>query len=322
MNRFRTRLHLERLEAREVPTATLSFDPTIGTAYLTGDNGDNVLSVTADAVNATLWADGQSLTVSKAQVITIIADGGNGDDIITTFDPDLATATDYLYGGNGNDNLWGAAGPASFLYGGGGIDTCYDIVGGPNLISGDGGNDKLIGRATDIVFFGSEDKHVAMFGQSTATLFRDAQGTLYALGGSVNDSFRFDEVGSSIVVTFSLAGGPTQTATFRTQDVSFIASLLGGGDDTIINATKNTWTVAYGASGVDTFVGSDGDDLFKSGNGADFLYGNGGDDDLTGADDQGEVDVLDGGSGHNIIRASVADAIFADAKKDLVLIFP
>src|SRR5262245_62627765 len=118
---------IEALQARVVP-ATL----TNGNLYIYGTNGDDTVTVSANATSFKVTQNGQTQTfsaasVSRNQVIFFGKDGNDrftnstrlstlgygqgGNDVIVG-----GSGNDYLYGGDGDDQLWGGDGNDT-LYG-------------------------------------------------------------------------------------------------------------------------------------------------------------------------------------------------------------
>ena len=185
MNRttiFRSRLRVEPLEAREVPTTAVL---TNGTLLITGTNGADAITVRQSGtaltvsgvsgsfprsavgsvrVNALGGNDTVTLNVSGAAVTRpAVVRGGSGDDVING-----GLGADYIDGEAGNDHIFGNAGNdkiagdtgADSLSGGTGNDS---IAGGAgnDSISGGSGVDHLWGGADfDVIAGGSGLDHV------------------------------------------------------------------------------------------------------------------------------------------------------------------
>ncbi|BFM15408.1 hypothetical protein R50073_15910 [Maricurvus nonylphenolicus] len=201
---------------------------------------------------------------------------------------------DILYGGTGNDELYGRAGDdihygnsgQDFISGGSGDDIAYggngqdEIKGGSgnDSIYGDSGNDTLSGGLGDDHLEGGTGNDTLSGNSGNDALFGDS-GTDTLKGGNGDDS---------------LDGG------------SGSDTLQGNsGDDTL-----------FGQSGHDTLQGGTGNDSLDGGTGNDHLYGNAGDDTLIGGSGNDHLigangaDILNGGAGNDQLNGGSGDDLF------------
>lgn len=293
---------LERLENREVPATTTLLG---GTLAIIGDQRADVVDVFVNNAGRIIAnVNGVSQSFAAAQVQRVFLDGQGGDDVLTN---QVATIADFLRGGSGDDTLQ-AFGTSSVVLGEGGNDSLYAIVGAGAVLDGGPGRDRIIGNATSIIFNGPADRPNVVFGVAAQPV-QLIQGVVYFLGTVNNDSAQITEQFGKLFVTYN-----GQSFVFNKQDVDSFATVLGAGDDLIIN-NSSVSTVAYGAGGNDTLIGGSADDLLKGGGGNDFIVGNAGDDDLSA--DPG-IDFVFAGPGRDIVRIDQFDVFFVD-NRDLLI---
>ena len=133
---------------------------TAGLLSVTGDNGDDTITVNRDAAGQILInggaisVQGGQPTLTNTNEIDVF--GGNGNDTISLDNVALpagqALPTAHLFGGNGNDTLIGGGGD-DMLFGGNGNDTVVGGKGTDTAFLGNG-NDLFIwnpGDGNDIV---------------------------------------------------------------------------------------------------------------------------------------------------------------------------
>ena len=199
-----------------------------------------------------------------------------------------------VYGGEGNDVLWGGATPGSDLLDGqGGDDRLYGrggddiLIGGPgiDLLDGGEGNDILYGSEHNDQLWGQAGNDRLFGGDGDDRIYGN-EGNDWAEGGEGNDL---------------LAGG--------------------AGDDEL-----------HGDAGNDDLFGGDGNDVLQGGSGANRLYGDAGNDTLHGGENrnvlsggagndtlyaQGLYDELYGGGDFDTYRLAVHEGasrlLFEDA---------
>jgi len=196
--------------------------------------------------------------------------GGDGDDVLYGI-----SGHDYLYGGNGNDELSGNSGNDK-LFGNGGED----------ILNGNSGNDILQGGSNNDTLNGNSGDD-ELSGDSGNDTLSGGSGHDRADGGSGNDIIN---------------GG------------SGMDMLFGGSGNDTINGNSDDDTL-YGDSGSDTLNGQSGDDNLFGGNGTDKLIGGGGDDILLGGAHNDKLyggsgnDHLEGGEGRDYLTAGKGDDI-------------
>lgn len=293
---------VERLESRDVPATTTLLG---GTLAIVGNGGQDIFDVFVNnAGQIVANVNGISQTFAAAQVQRVFLDGQGGNDVLTAQVP---TIPDFIRGGEGSDVLQ-AFGTTSVVLGENGSDLIYAIVGQGAVLDGGNGRDRIIGNATSIIFNDAADRPNVVFGIATQPV-QLINGVVVFVGTAGNDSAQITEQFGKLFVSYN-----GQFFVFNKADVDSFATVLGGGDDLIIN-NSSVSTVAYGAGGNDTLIGGSADDLLKGGGGNDFIVGNAGPDDLTG--DPG-VDFVFAGQGNDIVRVDQLDVFFADAN-DLVI---
>ena len=143
MNRF-ARLRVERLEARNVPTATAVLVGT--TLTITGGPNRDRIDVDLDPNSGNIVVrDAGQVTAqfAPAAVAAITIDAGAGDDDVSISQDVTVPAT--INGGSGDDLLFAGGGPTT-LDGGPGDDK-VEAGSAPTTLLGGAGNDLLIGRA-------------------------------------------------------------------------------------------------------------------------------------------------------------------------------
>jgi uncharacterized repeat protein (TIGR01451 family) len=231
-----------------------------GTAVL-GDDADNpgsnVLLVTGTARNDVIIVEpnpknrsqlrvllnGKVIgTAAKADVSRIVAFGLEGNDKIIVNASLFTPAT--LFGGAGNDQLFGARG-SDALDGGAGNDKLFGL-GGNDLLCGGDGNDFIFGGAGND-FAGGDAGNDQVFGEGGNDILLGNDGNDKLFGGTGNDG------------------------------------LIGGaGNDQLFGESGND--ALSGGEGNDKLFGGAGRDILVGGLGNDFLTGDAGDDILIGGE--------------------------------------
>ena len=257
--------HLECLDSRILPAVTLNSgvleiiateqNDVIDVRLLATDTTKVAVSVNnqtqtfnvADVTSLNIDARGGNdvVTVGADVAVDTTVEGGQGNDLLTV----LATKTnmiiagagndrvvggagvDIVAGGNGNDNIQGGAG-ADFLFGGNGNDL---IDGGADadLIFGKNGSDTLLGglgadvivggNSGDIIDGGEGDDF--LFGQNAKDTIRGGAGADFIQGGNGNDRL-FGDAGRD-----KIFGGNGPDRLFGGDDNDFLDG--GSGPDTI-----------------------------------------------------------------------------------------
>lgn len=261
-----------------------------GNDLLSGGTGNDLIF--GDGTNDSNWVAGTGADQNGADVI----DGGLGDDTLIG-----QGRNDVLYGGVGNDKLYGdspnyddgfGVTPAEFdgddhLNGGDGNDT----------LTGGGRSDRLLGGADDDMLFGDDD---------VARAPRSVHGNDYLDGGSGNDYLQGD--GGADTLLGGIGNDVLWGDTWKTDlDPAYHGRDrldAGDGDDQLIGGGKGD--ELFGGDGADKMSGDGpdsivggawhGDDLLDGGRGNDTMAGDGGNDTLLGGEGadmmRGDADAL------------------------------
>lgn len=258
-----------------------------GTDLLIGGGGDDNLFGDRTGSASLDWNVARSTTTSNnVTTYTLIYTNNTAEDNPTGGADMLygGAGNDWLFGNRGNDMLEGGVGndvlfggeDSDFLQGGDGDDELYGNAGvgspledGEDYLDGGAGNDKLGGGGSDDILFGGLGND-ELYGDHNGTLVVD-EGEDYLDGGDGNDT------------------------------------LIGGGKNDIL----------LGGSGMDLLLGEAGDDSLRGGAGADQLSGGAGMDYLDGGDGN---DVIDGGEGNDtLLGGAGADILQGGAGDDSYL---
>jgi hypothetical protein len=277
----------------EAAVGSASFDGTTATLNLDGADDNLTVSVsggllvhgqTTGGLNSgSDWdsaKDGDQ-TVAADDPITVVVNGGDGNDALTVLarDTELGRA---LLNGDGGD----------------------DVVTGPDsndTLTGGEGNDRLVGGKGDDVMNGGAGNDTLVWNQGDGS--DRASGNDGNDGSEVNgapslgDAFTLDPV---VGGTIRLRRTNLGQFTFDAATERFEVNGLGGDDSVTANDGVGAFTVLSvdGGAGVDTVNGSDGSDLILGGEGNDVLGGGGGDDRIAG--DRG-TDTMNGGTGDDTL---------------------
>jgi Ca2+-binding RTX toxin-like protein len=276
---------------------------------------------TSGIYNDMYGAGGNDNLVSAGGVV----EGGAGDDIVALAGT-VTTSVLAGYGGEGNDTLVGGVGLSiglgDLLYGGSGDDILYgdsvtnDSVGYADYLDGGLGKDTLKGQdGNDILYGGDGDDtpmilyHMGYFFIGDGGLF-GGDGNDYLDGGRGGDALvgggGNDYIDGGQGYDFLQGGdGNDVILTGEGPDQAF-----GGAGDDYLFADYTVWTTStfatlYGGDGADTVVGGDGADTLGGdeagnfpipGTGNDLIWARGGDDTLYGGDGS---DNIVGGTGND-----------------------
>ena len=221
-----------------VPTGAilnLGTDGGNGTWTLTGEDLSNLDSLTmtlpegSEAIDFTLQV---SATSTEADTGDFATSSGVID--VTFAGGGVEGGADQLYGGQGNDTLYGGGG-ADVLDGGQGDDTLYGGTGddqldggqGDDVLYGGAGDDFLDGGQGDDIIDGGAGDDVLIGGQGDDTfVFRAGDGNDIILDFGEQDELRFEGPEFSAEnFTINSNGDDTATITF--------------GDDTNVSVTLN-----------------------------------------------------------------------------------
>ncbi|MEP1209940.1 MAG: DUF4114 domain-containing protein [Rhizobiaceae bacterium] len=217
--------------------------------------------------------------------------GGDGDDVIYGIGGE-----DYITGGNGNDELHGNSGN-DLIYGNNGADILQGQSGNDELYGGSG-NDELIGGSGDDILYGGGNNDELTGGSGADILYGDSGDD--TLSGSSGSDILFGGNGNDIVNGNS--GDDTASG--------------GNGNDTL-NGHSGDDTL-FGDAGQDRVVGGGGDDFLSGGDHNDKVYGGSGNDELRGDDGN---DYLSAGSGNDIIIGGAgSDKLFGGSGSDVFVL--
>ncbi|MHB1214728.1 MAG: VCBS domain-containing protein [Thiobacillus sp.] len=253
-----------------------------GNDNLTGHGGNDVID--GGAGEDFIRGDGIILpgyyeSVAGIQHGNDVLDGGADADTLVGGGKD-----DGLFGGTGNDKLWGDDQSEAQL--GGQYHGSDYLDGGDNddQLTGGGKDDFLFGRDGADKLWGDTDDESELAGQY--------HGNDYLDGGDGKDQ---------------LVGGGGN-------DI-----LVGGiGDDVLIGDARPGTTLAAQYEGDDILYGDAGDDQLVGGGGNDDLYGGADNDTLLG---EGGIDILDGSSGNDYLDGgTAADTMVGGAADDTYIV--
>ena len=200
------------------------------------------------------------------------------------------------------------------LFGGDGNDVIYGI-GGDDYITGGRGNDELHGNSGDDVIHGNDGVDL-LKGQSGNDELYGGNGTDELIGGSGNDILHGgggndDLTGGSGVDTLYGDGGNDTLSGSSGADILF----GGNGNDTLNGNSGDD--IANGGNGNDTLNGHSGDDTLSGDSGQDRVVGGGGDDVLSGGEHN---DKVYGGAGNDELRGDEGnDYLSAGSGNDLII---
>jgi trimeric autotransporter adhesin len=269
---------------------------------------DTINSTTSRVLDANVENLNLVYTNASSSGYTVI--GNATDNTITG-----GSATDRLYGRDGNDVLNGAGGH-DFLYGGNGDDR----------LTGGDGNDALYGGAGTDTLNGGTGNDILDGGAGINTLIGGAGNDVYQINSATNTIVENTNEGSDVLAinfagTFTSYDMTVNAAqveeAYVTGSLFTASSLTGNALNNIIEGNMAANTINGGA-GNDTIWG-DGDnplspditgsnDSLLGGAGNDTLYGQGGD------------DVLDGGTGNDTMTGGIGnDTYFVDSSDDFAI---
>ena len=279
--------------------SSASFDGVTATLNLDGANDNVTVSVsggllvhgqTTGGLNSgSDWdsaTDGDQ-TVPAHGTVTVIVNGGDGNDSLTVLAKNTELAASGLNGEAGDDVINGADSNET-LNGGDGNDRL--VAGkGADIMNGGAGNDTLVwnnGDGSDIINGDAGNDGVEVNGNATL-------GDVFTLDPNAG-RVKFQRTN---LVPFTL-----DSATER-----FQVNGLGGSDFVEAKDGVGALTLLSVDGGVDadTVSGSDGPDLLLGGDGNDVLSGGGGSDRIVG--DRGN-DTMNGGAGDDTLVWNNGDA--------------
>ncbi len=236
----KTRLSLESLSSRTLPSATLLN----GVLTIEGTTGRDTITVSQSGT--TLTVQGQQINVNGTlvssvevgNVTSISVFGRKGSDTISLTG---VTVSAFLSGGKGND----------VLTGGKGDDVC-DGGSGNDILSGKAGNDELRGKDGDDTIKGGAGDDICYGGSGDDICY----------GGSGDDELRGH---SGLDVLYGESGNDHHFGGFGDDSCNG-----GSGDDSLSGDDGNDSLT--GGSGDDHLDGGSGDDHLDGGIGTDDLY--------------------------------------------------
>ena len=277
----------------------------------TGDDDDSIDGGTGnDYIDAGI--DDDSVTGGTGNDTIIggqgddIIEGNEGDDLIyggldtevlnlpDAIDPAPDDNRDTLYGGAGNDTIFGRD-DADTLFGGTGNDV---LDGGidDDLINGDDGDDTIYGGQGNDVINGGEGHDLIFGGLGDDTI-----------QGNLDDDTIYGDEGNDTItgsLTDDLVFGGTGNDEIRG----------GTGDDTLHGDDGDDFI--QGGYGADSITGGDGDDSLNGGFGDDMIEGNEGDDTIAGYDGN---DTIDAGDNDDVVYGGRGDdSILGGAGSDTI----
>lgn len=289
----------EALAARQdfLVAAITIFDESLASGLWLGGAGDD--TVRAGIGNHILagFTGNDSLHGGAGWNLLI---GGEGDDVLDVrwaSDPERGglsygdwsgakrASSDWLFGGAGNDALFGSF-AADLMHGGTGNDT-LDGQDGDDILFGGAGNDLLEGDAGRDVLSGAAGRDTLDGGLSD-DLMSGGDGNDRLNGGNGNDTMDGGTGNDTIYGGFgddSIQGGTGNdwVDTGGGDDIvdlgdgnDFVAAVddFGRGDDVLLGRAGND--TLHGGRGNDMLDGGDGDDVLNGGAGDDFLTGGSG----------------------------------------------
>jgi hypothetical protein len=305
----RTRLGIEQLDRRDLPSATAAFDTGTGVLTVTGDgandnvtvteslaynNGNPTISITGVTSSTTNGASNGGVIYSQ-YLKSLNVNLGAGDDtfkltrasfLMKPATPFMVSVSNPYYnrltsgtinGGDGNDTIdMSGANPGAFtLAGGNGNDYLY----------GSPGNDLLLGGAGDDYEYGNAGNDAIGSGYLNG-MYVDDSGSNYLHGGDGSDSI--------------LGGSGTN-------------HMWGEAGDDTLRANGSGHNELYGGDGTDTLYGyGNGNSFLDAGSAGEYAYTANKDYNaympvINGAK---YTDIVQGGGGTCWILASLASATY------------
>jgi Ca2+-binding RTX toxin-like protein len=222
-----------------IPTITAVFSG--GVLTVTGDNHDNIITVSRDVAGlllvngGTVTIAGGAPTVANTTLIQIFGLAGNDTLLVDDANGPMPPAN--LSGGDGNDTLTGSAN--NDVLDGGAGDDILNGGAGDDILMGGPGNDILNGgRGTDQMFGGDGDDQF---------VWNPGDGNDVIEGDAGNDTMLFN--GANIAETVDMSANGTRFRFFRnvaniTMDCNNLEQVvfraLGGADLVTVNDLTGT----------------------------------------------------------------------------------
>ena len=275
--------------------------------------------------------------------------GGAGNDSIYAGDGSV----NWVYGGDGNDNLFGGAnqddlngdagddtitanGGDDSVYGGDGFDTIYGGD-GADMVSGGADNDEIYGGANDDYLKGGAGNDTIEGGDGNDTI-QGEQGNDTLSGNAGDDTFKMmnmsgtdsidggigqDRVRFLSPTDVSIVYGVDQVGTYDQtggdaagtfRNIEIIET--SGGNDTIDATSSTSGLTISTADGDDSIASGSGNDVIDAGDGNDFVDGGNGADTIYGGLG---ADTIRGASGDDRIEGGAGnDRLFGGSDNDIV----
>ena len=283
---------------------------------MAGDGNDTVhvmSSVAGRNTHVEGWAGNDLLDGSAATAALSLS----GDLDISRFgissdtffsDTVVAAGADTIYGGAGNDSIWGGGG-ADLIYGGAGNDYVVAGVGaaayyGGDSLGADAGtldhldlNDAVLGGSSQNAFIRDPAMRAAQLVVNASNAVQTYNGVNYAANSGTGGAID----GSTIVGFEQFTFGMAES----TGDVFF-----GGAANELVTSATTAYVNGVNSStvyGHDYFAGGDGNDTLNGNYGNDTLHGDNGNDSLLGGEGNdvlnggADSDTLDGGAGNDVL---------------------
>ena len=317
------------------------------TAQVNGGNGDEVFTATANGtrvrfdrispapfsidigtsealvVNMNGGNDSFSATGNLAALISLIVDGGAGNDTILG-----GNGIDTLLGGDGNDFIDGNQGNDIALLGAGDDSFQWDPGDGSDTVDGQAGNDTLLFNASnaneimDVLANGSHARVLRNVGNIVMDINGIEHVAIHALGGidaiNVNDltgtGIASVDINLEGSVGTNTADAQVDTTTVNGTAGNDLITIAGSGTSAVVTGLAAQVTIANAfATDGDSLVvnGLDGNDTISAtGLAAGVLHltidGGAGNDTIVGGDG---ADLLLGGDGNDSIRGGRGDDV-------------
>jgi Ca2+-binding RTX toxin-like protein len=277
---------------------------------------------------------GSEQNVTEGATTYLGIDGGEGDDTIYAYAADgtreSEAIADNIYGGPGNDLIYGDDG-ADSIVAGLGSDTVYGLWGSDNIVLGTAPDGSGLQANADVNF---------AYGDDYLSIVPAPAGSANAdqIYGDVGIDSLFGQVGNDTIV--GNAGADSIVAD-QGDDLVYAGALPAGfGTRSLVDASRTTTAAGpfstfaelgynqfLGAGGralIDGFVDA-GDDTVRGGDGIDYVFGAGGDDLLDGGtgddyvDAGGGRDFILGGTGLDVLRGGAnEDTVFGNEDVDQI----
>lgn len=312
----RSRLTLEHLSQRIVPTITPLFDPSTGVLTISSGSSGETITVKAGR-SGIITVNSVAIGPRVADVSQIVVHGNGGDD-----DVDLSGLLGFagatsLYGGDGQDVIVGSNGPDRIyggahddtLHGQGGDDTIYG-GGGRDHLYGDLGNDFLYFNGSDFTLDGGGDndtlgpenflfdgrRNFLVTGVNAGWVEGGGFSSVENLnGGWGGDVFGISPYAGRLDGVINGYGG-RDVLDYSGFSTGVTVDLMAGTASSVGGVSKIE--IVLGGLGADFLYGNDADNVLVGNGGQDRLEGRGGNDVLIGGTG---ADHLDGGSGEDVL---------------------